>query len=85
MKNSISFLGILIFLTGCATEIATATPRTVVVKAGFPDRGVEKALAVADAECGKHGRRARPVYPIPPGTDRYVFDCISEFSSGGMQ
>lgn len=85
MNRSIGLWGILILLSGCANEITSATSRTVVVKTGFPDGGLEKALALADAECGKHGRRARPVYPIAPGTDRYTFDCISEFSGGGMR
>jgi hypothetical protein len=85
MNRSIGLWGILILLSGCAAQVTSSTPRTVVVKAGFPDGGLEKALALADAECGKIGRRARPVYPIAPGTDRYAFDCISEFSGGGMR
>ncbi|MBS1217954.1 MAG: hypothetical protein H6R21_1087 [Proteobacteria bacterium] len=85
MIRAMGLCSILIFLSGCAAEITAATPRAVIVKAGLPDRGIEKALALADAECSKHGRRARPVDPMPPGSGRYVFDCIFEFSNGAMR
>ncbi len=84
MHRSIGLWSILILLSGCAAQITGATPLAVIVKAGFPDKGIEQALALADAECGKYGRRARPVDPMPPSTDRYVFDCIFEFG-GGMR
>lgn len=85
MIRTMGFCSILIFLSGCAAGITATTPRAVIVSAGFPDRGIEKVMTLADAECGKYDRRARAVDPMPPVTDRYVFDCLFQFSKGGMQ
>jgi hypothetical protein len=67
---------LILTLSGCATEITTATDRTVIVRAGFPDMGVEKALGLADAECAKRGLSARVQQVTSPTTDRYIFECV---------
>lgn len=61
---------------GCATQVTSATDRTVIVRAGFPDMGVEKALLAADAECQKRGLSARVQQVTSPTTDRYIFECM---------
>jgi len=64
-------------MTSCASEkITMTTGRTVVVRAGFPDMGVEKALALADGECAKRGLSARVQLMTSPNTDKYIFECV---------
>jgi len=63
-------------LTGCAAEVTSSSGRTVVVRAGVPDMGVEKALALAEAECAKRGLSARVQSLTSPITDRYIFECV---------
>ena len=63
-------------ISGCATQATAVTDRTVVVQAGFPDIGVEKALALADKECVKRGLSARVQQVTSPTTDRYIFECV---------
>jgi uncharacterized protein YcfL len=65
-----------ITLTGCAAEVTSSTKSTVVIKAAIPDMGVEKALELAEAECGKKQMSARIRSVTSPITDRYIFDCI---------
>ena len=61
---------------GCATQVTSASGRTVIVRAGFPDMGVEKALALAEVECNKQGLYARVQGVTSPTTDRYIFECV---------
>lgn len=64
-------------MASCASEkITMATGRTVVVRAGFPDMGVEKALALADSECAKRDLSARVQQLTSPNTDKYIFECV---------
>ena len=65
-----------IALTGCAAQVTSSTKSTVVIKAAIPDMGVEKALEMAEAECGKKQLSARVRSLTSPTTDRYIFDCI---------
>ena len=68
---------VLVFLTsGCAAQVTSSTPGTVVVRASVPDTGVEKALELAEAECAKRNLSARVRSVTSPTTDRYIFDCI---------
>jgi hypothetical protein len=48
----------------------------VVVRAGFPDMGIEKALLLADQECMKKGLSARTQQVTSPSSDRYIFECV---------
>lgn len=63
-------------LAGCATEITSSHGRTVIVRAGFPDMGPEKATGLAEAECRKRGLSARVQAITGPTSDRYVFECV---------
>ena len=67
------FAAVIMNLSGCATEVTSATGRTVIVRAGFPDMGVEKALELAEAECRKQGLSARVQAVTSPTTDKYIF------------
>lgn len=62
---------------GCAAQVTSSTPRSVIVNAGKPPTSAASAQTMADAECSKHGRyasmKARPVYA---GSNDYVFDCV---------
>jgi len=65
-------------LTGCAAQVTAAGGRTVVVDAGFPDPGLEKAIAMADAECQKRGLSARVQAITNPTSNKYVFECVRQ-------
>jgi hypothetical protein len=62
---------------GCAAQVTSSTPRSVIVNAGKPPTSAATAQGLADAECKKHGRYAsmkgRPEYG---GSNDYVFDCV---------
>ena len=64
-----------LFASGCTTAVTVATSGTVVVRAGFPDMGPEKATALAEKECNKNGKAAELVSMTSPTTDRYIFKC----------
>ena len=63
-------------MAGCAAQVTSSTPSTVIVRASVPDTGVEKALELAEAECAKRKLSARVHSVTSPNTDRYIFDCI---------
>lgn len=67
----------LIFLSSCAPVVTSSGGRTVIVKAGFPDMGVEKALQLANDECGKLKLSARVQSITTPTSDRYIFECVA--------
>jgi hypothetical protein len=60
-----------LLLAGCGApvKLMSSSPRTVQVQSF---KGMAPAQAMADAECGKHGRMARWV----SGDINYVFDCV---------
>lgn len=66
----------LMLLSGCAAQVTSSTGRTVVVKAAKPDTGVDKALALANAECAKMGLSARVQIIPTPNSDQYIFECV---------
>lgn len=66
-----------IALAGCAAEVTSSLGRTVIVRAGFPDMGVDKALMLAEADCNKKGLSARVQAVTSPTTDRYIFECVA--------
>ena len=76
MRNITSAIAVLA-LVGCAAQVTSSTPRSVIVNAGKPPTSAATAQAMADAECKKHGRYAsmkgRPVYGE---SNDYVFDCV---------
>lgn len=64
-------------LSACAAQITSSAGRTVIIQAGFPDIGVDKALNLADAECAKRGLSARIQALTGPTSDRYIFECVA--------
>jgi len=74
--NKLSLLAAVLLMTACATQVTAVTDRTVVVRAGFPDMGIEKALLLADQECMKKGLSARTQQVTSPNSDRYIFECV---------
>ena len=60
-------------LAGCAAQVVSSSPRTVVVKAGSLD--IAKAQPLADQECGKHSRHAR-LAGHQEETMQWIFDCV---------
>ena len=73
---SLSIVVLASLMAGCAAQVTSSTPSTVVVRASLPDTGVEKALELAEAECAKRNLSARVRSVTSPNTDRYIFDCI---------
>ena len=57
-------------LTGCAAQIVSSSPRTVVVLA---QAGMKEAQPKADSECRKYGRYARWVNTH---LTTFTFDCV---------
>ena len=61
-------------LSGCAAEVLSASPRSVVIKAGTAQLAAAQDLA--NKECEKHGRGARLNSRPAPYTPGWVFDCV---------
>jgi hypothetical protein len=76
LKTNLFLAIAVVTMNGCAAQVTSSTPSTVVVRAGFPDMGVEKALELAEAECAKRGLSARVRSVTMPNTNRYIFDCV---------
>jgi len=74
--KKLSLLAAMLLITACATQVTAVTDRAVVVRAGFPDMGIEKALLLADQECMKKGLSARTQQVTSPSSDRYIFECV---------
>ena len=63
-------------LSGCAAEVISSSPRSVVVKASIIKP--QEAQNLASAECAKHGRYAQlKARPDPEGPPQWLFDCVS--------
>ena len=75
-KVNLSIIFLMALMTGCAAQVTSSTPSTVIVRASVPDTGVEKALELAEVECAKRKLSARVHSVTSPNTDRYIFDCI---------
>jgi uncharacterized protein YcfL len=76
-KLSTAFYCLLTFLLiGCAAQVTSVGGRTVIVKAGFPDMGIEQALILAEEECNKKAMSAVVQSVTSPFTDRYMFYCV---------
>lgn len=75
--KSVALVVLLVALGGCAAQVTSSTPRSVIVSAGKPPASAATAQAMADAECKKHGRYAslkgRPSYGE---SNDYVFECV---------
>jgi hypothetical protein len=68
----------LALLGGCASQVVSSNPRSVVVDAGKPpNRNSAEAQRLADAECAKHKRVAQMTgRPLYGQTNEYVFACV---------
>lgn len=79
MKSTAKFatiISVALALVSCAAEVTSSGGRTVIVRAGIPDMGLEKALTLANAECAKQGLSARVQMLTGATSDRYVFECV---------
>lgn len=73
----VKYIAPLLLLTGCAAQVVSSSPRTVVIDAGVPPKWKSAdAQRLADAECAKHRRYARMVGRPNEDTREFVFDCI---------
>jgi len=57
-------------LAGCAGSVLNSTPRSTIIHAP----SASKAMALAEGECGKHGRHARLVGQVQ--RFEFTFDCV---------
>lgn len=70
------FLAVLVvLLAGCAAQVVSTSPRTVVVRA--PDYAYADSQKLADAECSKHQRFARLIARPGPTSAEFIFDCVN--------
>jgi hypothetical protein len=61
-------------LAGCAAQVVSSSPRSVVVRA--PDNSIAEAQKLADAECARHSRYARLIERPSRTSDTFVYDCV---------
>ena len=78
-RNLAAIVFSVVTMLGCSTQptVTSSSEGTVVIKAAIPDMGVEQALPLAEAECKKHGLKARLQSLTGPTTDRYIFACVN--------
>ena len=75
MKN-IFIYSLLIILTGCSAKVTYSGGKTVVVRSGAPDMGLENAFLLADQECLKQGKSAVVRSVTSPYSNEYIFECV---------
>lgn len=73
MKRVVLVLSAMV-LAGCATQVVSSNPRSVVVESQSMDAG--KAQSLANAECAKHGLFARMTTKADYWDRNYIFECI---------
>jgi len=74
MKKIFGVVVIAFLMTGCATQVISSNPRSVIVESNMMDAG--EAQRLADAECAKHKRMAKMTLK-PYGADHtYTFECV---------
>ena len=61
---------------GCSSQVISSSDRTIIVRPGFPDKGIENAMGLAKKECLKEGKLARVPSFTSFNTDIYVFKCV---------
>lgn len=74
MSRLTATLACAMLLAGCAAQVVSSSPRTVVIRAG--DARIAEAQTMADAECQKHGRHARLIERPSPRSSEFVYDCV---------
>jgi len=70
---SVVGVGVALVLGGCAAQVVSSTPKSVVVKARIQDAA--EANTLAEAECKKNGLSAR--FAGKSGGNQYFFDCVN--------
>lgn len=70
----LSMLAASVLATGCAAQVVSSSPRSVIVKGRPSDAG--EAHKLAEAECRKHGRFARLSEGPRDYVPHFVFDCV---------
>lgn len=66
---------LVVLLAGCATEVVSTSPRTVVIRAR--DNAYAESQKLADAECAKYQRFARLIARPGPTSAEFIFDCVN--------
>lgn len=74
MALAVALVAVGVGLIGCAAQVVSSSPRTVVVRA--PDGAIAESQKLADVECAKHGRYARMIERPSPRSAEFVFDCV---------
>ena len=65
-------LAVVVVLTGCAAQVVSSSPRTVVIQAGSAQ--VAEAQSAADTECAKNKLFAR--LASKPTPNQFIYDCV---------
>lgn len=76
MQKIMRFVGGVLFsavLSGCAAQVVSSSPRTVIIETGF-DQPAD-AQKAADAECARNNRYAR--LASKPKPYQFVYDCVN--------
>ena len=63
---------------GCSSQVISSSDQTIIIRPGFPDKGIVNALALAEKECLKRSRSAKIPSVTTFNTDIYTFKCIKE-------
>lgn len=74
MKRIAAVSVIALSLVGCATQVVSSNPKSVIVESQSMDAGQSQKLA--DAECAKYGSYARMTTKADYWDRNYVFDCV---------
>ncbi len=69
---------VILINAGCSSQVISSSEQTIIVRPGFPDKGIENALALAEEECLKRGRSAKIPSFTSFNNDIYTFKCIKE-------
>ena len=74
MRGRTRLLIALLAIQGCATQVVTSNPRSVLVESWWLDGA--KAQKMADAECAKYSRVAVMRFKADYDETNYVFECV---------
>ena len=61
-----------VVLAGCKPEVTRSSEDSVIIKS-ISGRDVEGVTALAEAECAKHGKRAKLVGLV---SNKWIYNCI---------
>jgi hypothetical protein len=66
-------VGVLVLLSGCAVQVVSSSPRTVVIQSGSAQTA--EAQQAANAECAQHKLFAR--LSSKPTPNQFIYDCVN--------